>query len=243
MVKKLYVRHATPADEAAIFDFYDKNPHAFIAKREPDIWRERIAAGAVTMIEDENGKILAAAIAYPVVVRDKDGNDVHKWTELGSMRIAAEGLGLFRVMLSMQVMQAYLLEPPEDRFAVEIIRGNNHSKHVFLREGAAPYDIPQALLDKVSYSISPDDPNLPVDWFQLGVENMPHFAQNIREMQKNPALRDKKTGEEYILDFSRSALVRHFGDAIDKIAASDYGDAAKPNPRHGLKSFRDKFVP
>ena len=63
MAKKLFVRYAEPADEKKIFDFYSQNEHQYVAKRDPDVWRERIANGAVTLIEDENGKIVASAIS------------------------------------------------------------------------------------------------------------------------------------------------------------------------------------
>jgi hypothetical protein len=243
VAKKLYIRHATPADEQAVFRFYAENPHEFVCERDHDVWRERLSAGAVTLVENEDGKIVAAAISYPVCVRDENGQSVHMWSELGSMRIILEGIGLFKAVLSMQVMQGYLLEPPEDRFAIEVIIGNDHSMHVFEREGATPYVIPQALEEKVSYSISPDDPNLPVRWFQLGVEHMPQFARNIEALQANSVLRNKQTGEEYELDFSRCALVTQFGAALKVLAGSDYGDPQKPNMKHGAKAFRDKFKP
>lgn len=243
MAKKLFVRYAEPADEKAVFDFYNNNQHEFVAKRDPDVWRERIANGAVTLIEDEDGKILASAISYPVVVLNDQGEEVHKWTELGSVRVAQEGLGLFKTLLSAQVMQAYMLEPPEDRFAVEIIIGNQHSKHVFLKNGAVPFDIPQDLKDAVGYSIAPDDPNDPVEWFQLAVEHMPAFAKNLLDAEKNPKLTHAATGEEYELDFSRCALFKNLRPALEKLAGSDYGDPKQPNEKHGIKSFRDKFAP
>ena len=46
MAKKLFVRYAQPSDEKKIFDFYSENEHEFVAKRDPDVWRERIASGA-----------------------------------------------------------------------------------------------------------------------------------------------------------------------------------------------------
>lgn len=243
MAKKLFVRYAELADEKKIFDFYSQNEHQYVAKRDPDVWRERIANGAVTLIEDENGKIVASAISYPIIVKDDSGNDVHKWTELGSVRVAQDGIGLFKALLSAQVMQAYLLEPPEDRFAVEIILGNTHSKHVFQKEGVTPFDIPKDLQDAVGYSISPDDPGLPVEWFQLGVENMPHFAKNLTDLEKNPKLVHKTTGEEFELDFSKCVLFKNLRKPLEELANKNFGDPKQPNMKHGLKSFRDKFSP
>lgn len=243
MTKKLYVRYAEPSDEKAVFDFYDNNKHEFIAKRDPEVWRERIASGAVTIIEDEQGKIVASAISYPVVVPNDKGEEVHKWTELGSVRVALDGIGLFKTLLSAQVMQAYLLEPPEDRFAIEIVKGNAHSTHVFLKNGATPYDIPQDLKDAVGYSIAPDDPGDPVDWYQLGPEAMPNFAKHLLDTEKNPKITQASTGTEYELDFSRCAILKNLRPALETVSKSDFGDPKVPNDKHGIKSFRDKFTP
>ncbi|HRI75508.1 MAG: hypothetical protein H3C49_10890 [Alphaproteobacteria bacterium] len=243
MAKKLFVRYAEPADEKAVFDFYSNNEHEFVAKREPDVWRERIASGAVTLIEDEDGKIVASAISYPVLVKNEQGEEVHKWTELGSVRITQEGLGLFKTLLSAQVMQAYMMEPPEDRFAIEIVIGNQRSKNAFLKHGAVPFDIPKDLQDAVGYSISPDDAGLPVEWFQLSVEHMPGIAKTLLDAEKNPKIKDRTTGEEYELDFTRCAVMKNLRPALENLAGSDYGDAKVPNEKHGIKSFRDKFAP
>lgn len=243
MAKKLYVRYAEPADEQAVFDFYSSNEHEFVAKREPEVWRERIASGAVTLIEDEDGKIVASAISYPVLVKNEQGEDVHKWTELGSVRITQEGLGLFKTLLSAQVMQAYMMEPPEDRFAIEIIVGNQRSKAAFEKHGVVPFDIPQDLQDAVGYSISPDDPGLPVEWFQFAPEHMPDLARTLLDAEKNPKITDKKTQQEYELDFSRCAVLKNLRPALEKLAGSDYGDPKMPDMKAGMKSIKDKFSP
>lgn len=243
MAKKLYVRFSTSKDEQDIFNFYSENEHAFVAKREEGIWKERIASGAVTMVHDEDGKIVAASISYPVMGKDKNGDETHKWTEIGSTRVALDGIGLFKTLISAQVMRAYLLEPPEDRFAMEIIIGNEHSKHVFMKNGATPFDIPDDMRDKILSTLKPESKDIQVEWFQFGVEIIPQFAQNILDAEAAPAIAHKGTGEKYEIDFSRCALTTMFRDALEDAAGQDYGDVKKPNLNHGIKAFRDKFHP
>jgi hypothetical protein len=243
MTKKLYVRFSTAQDEQKIFDYYTQNEHEFVAKRDPDIWKERIASGAVTLIEDENGAIVASSISYPLMTKDENGNAAHTWSEIGSVRVTLDGIGLFKTLLSAHVMRAYMMEPPDDRFAIEIVIGNEHSKHVFLKEGATEWQIPQELRELVEDTLSPDDTTGAVEWFQLGVESMPHFAQALLHQEANPRLVNKKTGEEYELDFSKCVLTTTLHDALEKLSGQDFGDAKKPQMKHGLKKFRDKFNP
>lgn len=244
MVQKLYVRFSNSADEQKIFDYYAENKHEFVAKREEALWKERIASGAVTLIEDDKGKIVASSIHYPLVVQNDKGEDVHKWSEIGSVRVTLDGIGLFKTLMSAHIMRAYLLEPPEDRFAIEIVKTNAHSKYVFEKEGATPWAIPDKLREMVEDSMAADDTTGAVDWFQLGVESMPHFAQNLLDAKNNPVLTHKKTGEQYELDFSKCIVTQMLGKQVEKLSKLDFGDPAQPNPAHGLKtSFRDKFTP
>ena len=232
MAKKLFVRFSTSQDETAIFDFYAENQHQFVFQRNPDVWKERIASGAVTLIEDENGKIVASSISYPIV----DSNGVQQWTEIGSTRVGLDGIGLVTPLLSAQVLRAYLLEPPEDRFVLEIVIGNNHSKHVFMKLGATLFDIPDGLHEKVKSTIAPGSGKQTVEWFQMGAETIPDLAKNI----KDTILKNKKTGEEYELDFSRCALVIHFKQEVEGLAAKDFGDVKIPDLTRPLKR---KFQP
>ncbi|MBI1214265.1 MAG: hypothetical protein GC185_00435 [Alphaproteobacteria bacterium] len=243
MAKKLYVRFSTAQDEQKIFDYYTENEHEFVAKRDPEIWKERISSGAVTLIEDEQGKIVASSISYPLMTKDADGNDAHTWSEIGSVRVTLDGIGLFKTLMAAHVMRSYMLEPPDDRFAIEIVIGNEHSKHVFLKEGATPWQIPDELRKLVEDTMSPDDDTGAVEWFQLGVEAMPHFAQQLLKQEANPKLVNKKTGEEYELDFSKCVLTTTLRDQLEKLSGLDFGDKAKPQMKHGLKKFRDKFNP
>lgn len=238
MAKKLFVRFSTSADEKAIFDFYNQNKHEFVFQRNPDVWKERISSGAVTIIHDEDGNIVASAIAYPIMQKDARGDEVHEWSELGSTRVALDGIGLAKVLTSAQVLRAYLLEPPNDRFVMEIVVGNSHSKHVYTKMGATPFDIPPGLLEKVKATVAPGSGQASVEWFQFGVELMPEFARTLLDSKKNSILTNKKTGEEYELDYSRCALIQHFDAEVKDLALKDFGDVQKPDLKRGLNSFK-----
>lgn len=242
MAKKLFVRFSQPQDEKKIFEFYADNPHNFVFQRDPAVWKERISSGSVTLIEDEQGKIVASSISYPVTRKDAKGEDHHVWTEIGSTRVSLGGIGLFDPLMSAQVLRAWLLEPPEDRFALEIVRGNEHSKHVFTKSGATLFDIPPEMQAKVSATIKPGQ-GQNVEWFQMGVETIPQFARTLLDGVKNPKLVNKKTGEEYELDFRKCVLTTVFRPLIDKLAQSNYGDMAHPDLKQGIKSSRDRFAP
>lgn len=235
MAKKLFVRFSTTQDEQAVLDFYEQNKHEFVFQRDSEVWRERISAGAVTIIEDENGKIVASSISYPIT----DENGVHQWTEIGSTRVSLDGIGLVTPLVSAQILRAWMLEPPDDRFVLEIISGNAHSAHVFEKMGATAFNIPPGLHDKVKATITSDASQVTVDWFQMGAETVPDLAKNI----KNVTLKNKRTGEEYELDFSRCLLVTHFKKEVEDLAASNLGDVKKPDLKQGIASFKKKFQP
>jgi hypothetical protein len=235
MTQKLFVRFSTSKDEKDIFDFYKKNEHAFVFQREAKVWQERIASGAVTIIHDDSGKIVAASISYPLTQKSAKGDEAHQWTEIGSTRVSLEGIGLFNTLVSAQVLRAYLLEPPRDRFVMEIIVGNEHSRHVFSKLGATPYKIPESLAEKVKSTIAPGSGQAPVEWFQIGAEAMPAIARKFVEAMKNNVVVNKKTGEEYELDFSRCVLVTRFQNEVKGLTQQNFGDAEKPDYRRPLK--------
>ena len=72
---------------------------------------------------------------------------------------------------------------------------------------------------------------------------MPKIAKTLLDVEKNPKITDRATGEEYELDFTRCAVMKNLRPALENLSGSDYGDPKAPNLKHGVKSFRDKFAP
>lgn len=242
MRKKLYLRQSKKQDEQKILDFYKNNQHEFVAARDPDIMEERIKSGAVTMLQDDNGDIQAISIAYPVISKDDNGDDTHKWTEIGSTHVLMSGMGLFDILVGSQLLNAFLMEPPEDRFVIEIDPTNEHSKHVFRKIGCTDFDdAPQEMIDIVNGILAPEDAGAPVEWFQSGAENMPELARKFLDHVENPIIKNKKTGEEYELDISEAPLGKHFIETLEKLAKNDYGCKDNPDMSQGLKEIKNKL--
>lgn len=244
MAKKLFVRFSTSQDEKKIFDYYKENQHKYVFQRDADVWKERISSGAVTLIEDEAGKIVASSISYPVMMKDAKGDDVHQFTEIGSVRVALDGIGLGKTLVSAQVLRAYLFEPPKERFILDIVVGNEASRAMFAKLGATLHDLPAALKkkpeEKTTTSVGGKGAS-PVDWFQIGPEAIPNLANNLLEREKNPAVVNKATGEEYEIDFSKCMLMTQFKNELKQVAQQDLGNAAKPDYRHTVAAMRNKL--
>ena len=237
--EKLYVRFSTSADIEAVRNFYQDNQHQFVFQREPAVVKERVEAGAVTIIEDSKGTIVASSISYPIVVKDGEGNDSHRWTEIGSTRIALEGAGVFKPLISAQVLRAFFLEPPEDRFVLEIVKTNGRSTDVFQKLGSLPFAVPEDLTKAVQKTIAPNSQGAEVTWYQLGPETISDLARNIVSLMDNPVLKNKVTGQEYDLDFSKCHLQTLFSAELRKLAGDVTLDE-KPKPA-SIKGLKNKF--
>lgn len=239
MTSKLFVRYSEAADEQAVFDFYQVNKHEFVFRRDPEVWRERISNGAVTVVEDEAGHIVAASIIYPIIIKDADGNDKHGWSEIGSVNVALKEAGIFTPMISALLMRAYFFEPPEDRFVTEILPDNTHSQHVFKKSGWQSYDIPEDLRNKAFETILPEDRDTSTLWFQMGAECMSDIARYIVDHINNPVVGKSKDGTVYEMDFSRCMIVTQFRIELDKVAQST--PDSNVNPSNAIKTHRNNL--
>ena len=85
--KKFYVRFSREADFDKICDFYDLNAHKNVRKRHEELIKKLVKDGAVILIEDEDGKIVASSVSYPHKVADKEGIERVQWQEIGSTRV------------------------------------------------------------------------------------------------------------------------------------------------------------
>jgi len=233
--KKLYLRFSTSDDVKAIIDFYQSNEHEYVAHRDIDIMKERIESGAVTIVECKDGKIHAASISYAI---EKDGE--HKWTEVGSTRISLNGLkgdgySLFDVLVSAQKVRAFLLEPPEDHFVIEIDVDNKSSQFVFERLGCQSFDnAPPEITEAAESTMAPEDTGVPIKWYQFGLEGIPGLAKNLINSSKKPILIQKGTGIEYELDFSKNQLNIMFKEHIKHLSKQDFCNITEQNSNKGL---------
>jgi hypothetical protein len=242
--EKYYIRFANKEDFDKIVEFYDLNAHKNVRKREQALMKTLAEDGAVILIEDAKGKIVAASITYPHKATDDKGNEVVKWQEMGTTRIVLNGYpGLFDAMITMQTLRAFLVEPPTSTFVAQM--------HTAPVQGLAgklgwrPMDtLPEGLMDAKKKSMDAADiPKLTTDnWFLCGTEALPVMAARMVKSIENPVLENKKTGEKIELDYSRSTFFKLFGDEIKALAAKDFGDVDKPNVKQNVQRRRDRWL-
>ena len=242
--KKYYVRFSKEADFDKVCEFYDMNAHKNVRKRQQELVKKLVKDGAVVIIEDEHGAIVASSITYPHKVTDSDGVEHVKWQELGTTRCVLNGYpGLFDAMIAMQTMRAFLVEPPESVFVAQM-----HTTPVQTMAGKLGWrrldEAPDGLMDAKIKSIDPADvPALSTtNWFHCGVEALPIMAKWMEKTLDNPVLENKKTGEKIELDFSKSTFFKLFADEIRDLAKRDYGDVDKPNANQNIRRRRDRWL-
>ncbi len=241
MTKKLFLRQTTSKDENKILNFLKKNRHKYVAIRDEDVMRARIKEGAVTTLEDSGGNIKAISFAYPVIVKDKNGNEAHKWTEIGTVHILIGGIGLFDIVVGAQILNSFLTAPPEDRFVTEVNVKNSHSLYVSKKLGYKKFDPPpNEMLEVINGTLAPEYVG-GVEWLHIGAELMPELAQKFLDIVKNPKIVNKKTNEVFEIDFSKYPLNKHFLPIVKKLAKQDLGNKQKPDMSQGLANIRRKL--
>jgi hypothetical protein len=241
--KKYFVRFSQKEDHDKVLEFYNLNAHHNVRKRETELVKKMADEGAVVLIEDEKGAIVAASITYGHKVKDKDGVEHVKWQEIGSTRIVLNGFpGLFDAMITMQTLRAFLVEPPEDRFVAQM-----HTAPVQGMAGKLgwrPFDAPEELIAAKLGTVDPKDLKEASreHFYHSGVEALPVMAARMMTALDNPVLENKKTGEKIELDFSKSTFFKLFEPEIRKLATKDYGDVEKPDMKAGVKERRDAWM-
>lgn len=242
--QKFYIRFSTKADFDNIVEFYELNAHKNVRKRQQELMKQLAADGAVVLIEDEKGKIVAASITYPHTTTDKNGEEHVNWQEIGTTRMVLNGYpGLFDAMITMQTLRAFLVEPPDSTFVAQM--------HTAPVQGMAEKlgwrrmdAMPEALMDAKTRSVDPADaPHLSRDnWYMCGIEALPVMAQRMVKSIDNPILENKKTGEKIELDYSKSTFFKLFGPEIRVLAEKNYGDVDKPDVKQNVRQKRDKWL-
>jgi len=242
--KKYFIRFSNQNDFDKVMEFYDLNSHKNVRKRQHDLMKQLTEEGAVVLVEDEQGKIVASSITYPHKLTDKNGVEHVQWQEIGSTRIVLNGFpGLFDAMVTMQTLRSFLVEPPEETFVARMHTApvQNMAKNL----GWRPYAPSQELMDVQKHSVSPGDQSTAapdVNWFMCGLEALSVMAQRMVKSIDNPILENKKTGEKIELDYSKSTFFKLFGDEIRALATKTYGDVEKPDPKQSVREKRDKWL-
>lgn len=240
--EKYYVRFSTAQDFDKISDFYDLNSHKNVLKRQTALMQQLCDDGAIVLIEDAKGKIVASSITYAHKTTDAAGVEHVKWQEVGTTRCVLNGYpGLFDAMIAMQTLRSFLVEPPENVFVAQMETTpvqNLAGKLGWRRLEGGP---PQDLLDGKAKTVS-DGHATDNDWFICGMEALPTMAKWMEKAIDNPVLENKKTGVKIELDFSKSTFFKIFNDEIRQLAKRDFGDVEKPDKDQSVKHRRDKWL-
>lgn len=241
--KKYFVRFSEEKDHQKLEEFYHQNAHKNVRKRSPGLIRKLAGDGAVVLVEDEEGVIVAASVSYPHVVKDKDGDDHVMWQEVGSTRIILNGYpGLFDAMIALQTLKTFMVEPPEDRFVAQMrtVPVQNLAGKLGWRKFTAPDGLMKSKIDSIDAAdvgaISDDN------WFQCGIEALPVMAAWMTKVMDNPVLENPKTGEKIVLDFSKSKFFKFFEPEIRNLAQKNLGDVENPDMSRGLAKAHKKWL-
>jgi hypothetical protein len=242
-LKKYYIRFSNATDHDKLMEFYDDNTHKNVFKRDEALIKQLVENGSVTIVEDDAGKFVAASISYPINVIDANGIERTKWIEIGTTRIVLNGYpGLFDVMTSMQVLRAFVVEPPEERMIAQM--DTTPVQNMAIKMGWVPCQVPQEVLDAKTKMLS-DDGSIkarPNNWFQFNVEAMPVTAQYMSQVLDNLELVNKKTGEKILVDFSRTKFIALFEKDIRDLANANLGDRNNPDLKRGMAQSRQKYL-
>ncbi len=241
-LKKYFVRFSVAEDFAKISDFYDLNSHKNVLKRQHDLMKQLTEDGAVVLVEDEKGTIVASSITYAHKATDAHGVEHVQWQELGTTRCVLNGFGgIFDAMIAMQSLRAFLVEPPDNMFVaqMETTPVQNLAKKLGWR--SMENGPPEALLEAKKKTVS-DGHATDNDWYALGIEALPVTAKWFQDVVDNPVLTNKKNGEQIELDFSKSPFFNMLKDEIAHLAKKDLGDVDKPNAAQSLRERRDRWL-
>jgi hypothetical protein len=240
--KKYFIRFSKTEDFDALSDFYDLNSHKNVLKRQTELMKQLTEDGAVVLVEDDKGKIVAASITYGHKAVGKDGVERVEWAELGTTRCVLNGYpGLFDAMITMQTLRSFLVEPPENMFVAQMETAPVQGLAGKLGWRRMDGEPPAALLAGKASTVS-DGHATSNDWFVCGIEALPTMARWMEKAMDNPVVAHKKTGEKIELDFSKSGFFNMFKDEIRALAGRDLGDVDKPDQKQNVHQRRDKWL-
>jgi hypothetical protein len=216
---RFFIHFSSIDDLPRIMEFYRENPHQNVCDRNDDLMRKLADEGSVIFVEDEKGKIYGASISYPLL-REAGDTTVREWVELGTTRMVVNGYpGLFDMMIAMQTLRAYLVEPPEDRFVCQM--ESAAVRKMAARLGFTPYTPTDEVVRISDQTISAQYDSGKENWYSAGAEALPVMAALMCAALDKPHLTHQKTGERVVVDFSKSRFFHAFENEIRALAARD----------------------
>lgn len=237
-VKKYFVRYSSADDFDKLMAFYKANPHKNVDERNESLMRELVENGSVTMIQSaETGEVVAASISYPL--NGDDGSQ--KWLEIGTTRSILNGYpGLFDVMIGMQVMRAFLVEPPGERFVCQM--ESPAVRKMADNLGFRPYTPSEELVRSSDTTLNADETCGYEKWYSAGPEALPVVAERMMEAINKPHLVHLKTGQKIELDFSKSNFFATFKSEIEALAKRNLGNHDTPDYNASIAQTRSKWM-
>lgn len=237
--KKYFIRFSNVEDHDNIMKFYEQNPHKNVSARNEEMMKTLADNGSVTIIEDEKGTIVGASISYPL--EGKDGASANRWMELGTTRMVLNGYpGLFDAMIAMQVLRAYLVEPPDDRFVCQM-EGSPVRKMAH-KLGFRPLVPSQELVDASDDTLNAEETCGFDKWYSAGPEALPVLAKFMRDVMDKPYLENPVTGDKITLDFNKSKFFKLFEEEIRNLADRDFGNPDTPDVKKGIAKNRQEWM-
>lgn len=237
-MKKYFVRYSSSDDFDGLMAFYRANPHKNVDERNESLMRTLADNGSVTLIQSaETGEIVAASISYPL--NGDDGSQ--KWLEIGTTRSILNGYpGLFDVMIGMQVMRAFLVEPPQERFVCQMESQAVRSMADYL--GFRPYVPSEELVRSSDTTLNASETCGFDKWYSAGPEALPVVARRMMDAITKPCLVHAKNGQKIELDFSKSKFFTVFRDEITALADRDLGDHMTPDYSASIAKSSEKWL-
>ncbi len=237
--KKYFVRYSNAQDFDKLMDFYRANPHKNVDERNESLMRELADNGSVTLIESAvTGEVVAASISYPLLGAD---GVTQKWLEIGTTRSILNGYpGLFDVMIGMQVMRAFLVEPPQDRYVCQM--ESSAVRKMADDLGFRPFVPSQELVHSSDTTLNADETCGFDKWYSAGPEALPVVARRMMDAITKPHLTHYKSGETITLDFTKSKFFTVFKDEIVDLATRDLGNYDQPDYTASIAQSRQKWM-
>jgi hypothetical protein len=197
--------------------------------------------GSVIVIENDKGEIVGASMSYPLITAE-NGTPEYKYMEMGTTRMSLNGYpGLFDMMISLQVLRAFLVEPPSGKFVCQMegapVRAMAH------KLGFRPF-VPSDELSRVSDgTVGPDASYGKDNWYCAGPEVLHVMAQRFFEAKDKPCIAHVKTGHQIEIDLSKIKVFGLFEPELRKLAQSQPEFTPdNPDPKASLSAERQKFM-